>query len=181
MPDIVSTIVGGDFEREFDLSQIYEDINPEIKSYNPESYSALYVKYSDGNPSIMLFASGKFKISGASSERQFQTAFDRFTFSLRRLGVDFERPELIVQNIVAREQIGRELDLANVAVSLGRAETEYEPEQFPGLQYKPQDVPGHFSIFSSGQILYTGTSDFSKIDRNISIIKKRIKSLFKNE
>jgi len=37
--------------------------------------------------------------------------------------------------------------------------SEYEPEQFPALDYRPPDTGGLFKIFRTGKITLTGVTD----------------------
>lgn len=37
--------------------------------------------------------------------------------------------------------------------------TEYEPEQFPGLIYRPSNVPCVVLLFATGRVVNTGSSD----------------------
>ena len=41
---------------------------------------------------------------------------------------------------------------------LGLEQTEYEPEQFPGVIYRPPDVPCVFLVFGSGRVVVTGAA-----------------------
>jgi transcription initiation factor TFIID TATA-box-binding protein len=55
---------------------------------------------------------------------------------------------LAIQNVVASTRIEHELDLHTVAMDLDGA--EYDPEQFPGLIYRPSDHPTVL-LFRSGE------------------------------
>lgn len=52
--------------------------------------------------------------------------------------------------------MGKELNLNAVTVELGLENTEYEPEQFPSVIYKPNDLPCTILLFSTGKIVITG-------------------------
>ncbi len=60
-----------------------------------------------------------------------------------------------IENVVAFTTL-------NISISLNKfvnsvENTEYEPEQFPGLVYRPTDPKSAALIFSSGKIVCTGT------------------------
>ena len=71
--------------------------------------------------------------------------------------------EVKVENIVASTVFAEKLDLDVISQSL--EETEYEPEQFPGLVYRLKEPKAGLLIFSSGKIVCAGarnTKDVSK-------------------
>jgi transcription initiation factor TFIID TATA-box-binding protein len=51
----------------------------------------------------------------------------------------------------------RELELSAVAVGLGLEGTEYDPELFPGIVYRPEPSITTI-IFRSGSVVITGSS-----------------------
>jgi transcription initiation factor TFIID TATA-box-binding protein len=57
------------------------------------------------------------------------------------------------------EDLGREVNLEALAVALGLEQTEYEPEQFPGLIYRPPQYEVTLLIFATGKIIIGGTTD----------------------
>jgi transcription initiation factor TFIID TATA-box-binding protein len=54
-----------------------------------------------------------------------------------------------------------DLNLNSLAMDLEN--TEYEPEQFPGLVYKLPGTRATFLLFSNGKIVCTGTRSESKL------------------
>jgi len=57
------------------------------------------------------------------------------------------------------EDLGCEVNLEALAIALGLEHTEYEPEQFPGLNYRPSPYEVTFLIFASGKINIGSTTD----------------------
>lgn len=43
--------------------------------------------------------------------------------------------------------------------------TEYEPEQFPGLIYRPEFLDCVILIFATGRVVITGTREFEIAER----------------
>ncbi|MEK6904005.1 MAG: TATA-box-binding protein, partial [Nanoarchaeota archaeon] len=84
------------------------------------------------------------------------------------------KPKINVQNMVASGSIGMDLNLNMLAMDL--EETEYEPEQFPGLVYKLPGTRATFLLFSNGKIVCTGTKSEVKlreaVDKLIQVLKK---------
>lgn len=71
--------------------------------------------------------------------------------------------EIKIQNIVASANLEATLNLEAVALELEN--TEYEPEQFPGLVYRLQDPKVVLLLFGSGKVVCTGakTKDDAKL------------------
>jgi transcription initiation factor TFIID TATA-box-binding protein len=61
-----------------------------------------------------------------------------------------------VQNVVGSGDLGRELDLAAVAMDL--PETEYNPEKMPGLLYRTSAPEATVMLFASGKVVVMGTT-----------------------
>ena len=88
------------------------------------------------------------------------------------------KPEIKIQNIVAAGSVGMDLNLNTLAMKLEN--TEYEPEQFPGLVYKLGGPEGFskatFLLFSNGKIVCTGTKSekeaHAALDKLIVNLKK---------
>lgn len=49
------------------------------------------------------------------------------------------------------------LNLNALAIGLGLEVTEYEPEQFPGLVYRPAEAANVVLLFTSGRVVITGS------------------------
>ena len=86
------------------------------------------------------------------------------------------KPEITVQNIVASGSIGMALNLNFLGLKLPN--TEYEPEQFPGLVHKLRGTRATFLLFSNGKIVCTGTRTEEEVheatDKLIENLKKLI-------
>ena len=52
--------------------------------------------------------------------------------------------------------------------------TEYEPEQFPGLVYKLPGTRATFLLFSNGKIVCTGTRSESKLHEAVDLLIKEL-------
>lgn len=82
--------------------------------------------------------------------------------SLEKINVKVTiEPEIKIQNIVASGMIGMDLNLNTLAMKFDN--TEYEPEQFPGLVYKLKEAKATFLLFSNGKIVCTGTKSEKEV------------------
>jgi transcription initiation factor TFIID TATA-box-binding protein len=157
-PELVNAVGGGDLQQELDLQALYEEISANEIRYDPEYWPGLYIRFNDGSPAIMIFRTGKYNIAGADSIDDLTNAKQTFISVLRELGLTFDSPDFEIRNLVFLEEYHRELDLDPVAVKLGLENTEYEPEQFPGLLYRSPDTIGTFLIFRNGKVILTGSN-----------------------
>ncbi len=79
-----------------------------------------------------------------------------------------------VENVVAFTSLDIKIDLNTL---LGAVEnTEYKPEQFPGLVYRPTDPKAAALIFSSGKIVCTGTKSIDMAHIAMKKVVKKIES-----
>jgi len=84
-------------------------------------------------------------------------------------------PEVKVENIVASTSFAEKLDLNMISQSLG--ETEYEPEQFPGLVYRIKEPKVAMLLFGSGKIVCTGARKVSDVSVAVDKLAKELSSL----
>ena len=66
-----------------------------------------------------------------------------------------EDEDIEIQNVVASATFDQRLPLDRIAIYLEN--TEYEPEQFPGLVYRLEEPKAAALLFGSGKIVCTGT------------------------
>ena len=84
------------------------------------------------------------------------------------------KKEIKVVNIVISTSLEHEIPLEKMAATLSN--TEYNPEQFPGLVIRIKEPKTSALIFSSGKVVCTGARSMDKVHQ---AIKKIIKSLEK--
>jgi transcription initiation factor TFIID TATA-box-binding protein len=82
--------------------------------------------------------------------------------------------DIKVVNIVVSSSLKHDIPLEKMAATLSN--TEYNPEQFPGLVIRIKEPKTSALIFSSGKIVCTGARSMEKVNESI---KKIIKSLEK--
>src|SRR3989344_1452206 len=82
--------------------------------------------------------------------------------------------DIKVVNIVVSTSLEHDIPLEKMAATLSN--TEYNPEQFPGLVIRIKEPKTSALIFSSGKIVCTGARSMEKVEESI---KKIIKSLEK--
>jgi transcription initiation factor TFIID TATA-box-binding protein len=176
---LVSAVGGGKLARELDLDQLATDLDAEEVQHEPSKYHGIIARFAEDDPAILIYRSGSFSISGAKSIEQLKDTFRRFEAEMGRLlgDIKYETP-FEVRNLVHRTQIpieetGGSLNLNALAIGLQVENVEYEPEQFPGLMYRPPDIPGLFLIFASGALVSTGHSDPDTAASGLELVSER--------
>ena len=82
--------------------------------------------------------------------------------------------DIEIVNIVVSTSLGHDIPLEKMAATLSN--TEYNPEQFPGLVIRIKEPKTSALIFSSGKVVCTGARTIEKVHESM---KKIIKSLEK--
>mgnify|MGYP000336129812 CR=1 FL=1 len=161
MATLVSVAGGADLGVEIDLHTLSQDIEAEVVEYEPESYPALYLRFEEDGATVMLFSSGKYNIAGASSIKELYETHQRLVETISSmLDVEIEaEDECDLRNLVYTDDFGSNLRLEKLVLLFGMENSEYEPEQFPALDYRPPDTGGLFKIFRTGKITLTGVTD----------------------
>jgi len=132
--------------------------------YEPEQFPGLIYRLKEPKTATLLFRSGKVVCTGAKSLEHVKTA------------IDMVAKQIEVQNIVASSDLGTEINLNAIAISLGLEKVEYEPEQFPGLVYRI-DVPKVVVLlFGSGKLVCTGARKPSDVEEAVEKITQELKA-----
>ncbi len=84
------------------------------------------------------------------------------------------KTEYKIENIVATASLGRPVSLVDLAKT---PNTEYEPEQFPGLVLRIKKPKSVVLIFSSGNIVCTGTKTSKQTGDVIHQVIKKLKKI----
>ena len=157
--EIVNMVAVGNLGKELDLAEISEDVAE--AEYDPETYNGLYIRFKE-NPLIVVFRTGKYIVSGGNSIEELEKGRKSLLELFQDLGIiteSFRDHEFSVVNYVCQANLNRDLDLNAVSIGLGLEKTEYEPEQFPGLVYRPPNSEAVLLIFASGKVIVTGSEE----------------------
>jgi len=137
-------------------------------SYRREKFPALIVKLTEPKISFLVFGNGKMNCTGANNITTVQEGVSKLVDRLRRLETKIRRdPEIKVTNVVSTVDLGLTLHLDEIALNVDNV--EYEPEQFPGLVYRPYDWPYDSSpsilVFGNGKLVVAGVREVSQAKR----------------
>ena len=144
--------------------------------YNQENFPGLVYKLKEPKTAALIFGSGKLVCTGAKSIEDSIKAIHIAVDKMRTLDVDIPHEfEIKIQNIVASANLGKTLNLEAVALDLEN--TEYEPEQFPGLVYRLADPKVVLLLFGSGKVVCTGAKSFEDAQLGVEKTKERLAEL----
>ena len=85
------------------------------------------------------------------------------------------KKEIKIVNIVVSTALEKDVPLEKMAATLPN--TEYNPEQFPGLVLRIKDPKTSALVFSSGKVVCTGARTMEEVDRSIQSIIKSLKKM----
>lgn len=146
--------------------------------YNPEQFPGLVLRVKKPKSAVLVFSSGNLVCTGTKSTSQVKEVIGQVIKQLAKIGVKItDKPKVTVQNIVASGNIHVDLNLNILALELEN--TEYEPEQFPGLVYKLDDPTTTFLLFSNGKLVCTGTKNRKQLNDAMDQLQKNIKEVLK--
>lgn len=146
--------------------------------YNPETFPGLVLRIKEPKSAVLVFSSGNLVCTGTKSLPQVRLVIDEVIKQLRKVNVDVTiKPKITVQNIVASGTINLQLNLNYLALEMEN--TEYEPEQFPGLVYKLENPNSTFLLFSNGKLVCTGTKNKQQLEESMERLLKNVKEALK--
>ncbi|MDL0134871.1 TATA-box-binding protein [Halobacterium salinarum] len=158
----IANIVGsGDLGVELDIEALEADLSTPYSEYDPSNYHGLYVRLEENGPLITVYRSGKYIITGCASMESLHETNEEFLGMLADLGVTEEDTQtgFTVENVVCTAMLDELVSLNALAIGLGLEVTEYEPEQFPGLVYRPEEIGAVLLVFANGKMVITGAKD----------------------
>jgi len=142
--------------------------------YEPEQFPGLVYRTESPKSGVLLFSSGRLNIVGVKNIREGREVLSQIVKILDDNGFEVKnKSKLKVENIVASAKIAKEINLDKIGFEFEN--TEYEPEQFPGLIYRMTEPKLVFLLFSSGRIVCVGSTKTDDIKKGIAKLLKQIK------
>ncbi|MEK6903445.1 MAG: TATA-box-binding protein [Nanoarchaeota archaeon] len=173
---IVNIVVSASLEKDIPLVRLAEAL-PNTE-YNPEQFPGLVMRIKEPKTSALIFSSGKIVCTGARSMAKVKESIQKIIQNIEKIRIKITaNPKVQVQNMVGSGSIGMDLNLNALAMELEN--TEYEPEQFPGLVYKLAGTRATFLLFSNGKIVCTGTRSEGKLREAVHLLVKNLVKLKK--
>jgi transcription initiation factor TFIID TATA-box-binding protein len=180
MITIANTVGSGDLSVELDISEVEADLNLPYTEYDPSNYHGLYVRLVEDGPLITVYRSGKYIISGCSTFEDLFETNEGFLAELSELEIISPDTEtgFTAQNVVCTAQLDSSVDLCTLSIALGLESVEYEPEQFPGLIYRPTDHQVVLLIFTNGKVVVTGAADVDTAEQAFNHLQEQVTTYF---
>lgn len=171
---VVNIVVSTSLEQDIPLEKMAATL-PNTE-YNPEQFPGLVFRIKEPKATALIFSSGKVVLTGARSLDKVELAIKKIIKSLEKINVKVTiKPKIKIQNVVASGSVGMDLNLNTLAMKLKN--TEYEPEQFPGLVYKLIDAKATFLLFSNGKVVCTGTKSEAEVHAALDMLIANLKKV----
>ncbi|MBI2545098.1 MAG: TATA-box-binding protein [Candidatus Aenigmarchaeota archaeon] len=144
--------------------------------YEPEQFPGLVYRMEKPKAAALIFGSGKVVCTGARSITDVKTVFKKVAKIVESLRIKVPRQyKTQIENIVASARLDALLNLDDIAFTLENS--EYEPEQFPGLVYRMENPKVAFLLFGSGKIVCTGGRSIDDVKIAVVKLHKKLKSI----
>ena len=144
--------------------------------YEPEQFPGVVYRMKEPKAAALIFGSGKIVCTGARNLDDVKEVFKKVIAVIRKTGTPVPREyKMQVENIVASAKLDGKLNLDKIAFQLENS--EYEPEQFPGLVYRMKEPKVAFLLFGSGKIVCTGGRSTGDVNEAVEKIHKKLKSI----
>jgi transcription initiation factor TFIID TATA-box-binding protein len=171
---VVNIVVSTALEHDIPLEKMAATLSN--TEYNPEQFPGLVLRIKEPKTSALIFSSGKVVCTGARTIQKVDESVKKIIKSLEKINIKIKiKPKIKIQNIVASGTVGMDLNLNDLAMKLEN--TEYEPEQFPGLVYKLHDAKATFLLFSNGKVVCTGTKSEEAVHKALDMLITNLKKI----
>ena len=177
---IVSTMGTGSLGRELDLEPLVSDLRSqlgEVLNANFRGDSMVTVRLEEDGPAYTIYRTGSFQIRGAETEADLVSAEGRFREVLNEFDIEVADYEFEHVTSVFMETLDQRVDLETAMIALGLENAEYEPEQFPGLIYRPPSFEVTLLVFASGKIIIGGTTDRNQALDAVNHLREQLSAI----
>lgn len=176
---VVNVVGSGSLNVELDLERLASDIGEPLARYKPSKYPGMYLRFSEDEPLITIYRTGKYIVTGADSKMEAEAFRDRFLNLLSNMDVIKEAQDegFRIQNCVCTGDLKQSVNLNALTIGLGLEKTEYEPEQFPGLIYRPDTGDAVLLAFGTGKVVVTGAKTTEAAQLAFDAFRERVGSL----
>jgi transcription initiation factor TFIID TATA-box-binding protein len=166
--NIVLTV---EFSNKLDLPQIAKKLKG--SEYVPDQFPGLIYRMDNPDASFLIFSSGKMNCTGVTNLEDAKRAINKMLSQFKKMKFKVFKPRIEVQNIVASTELKRKISFTRL---LELENSEYEPEQFPGLVYRT-DKGIAFLIFSDGKVVCVGARTTKDIKASIEELVKKLREI----
>jgi len=174
--EVVNIAAVGDLGSEVDIEQVVQDADLPVSNYDPECNAAFF-RFEEDGELVIQYVSGKYILRGGDDFDNMHRVNNRYLSYLSDLGIELGDASLEIKNVVAVGDLEREINLEALMIGLGLEQTEYEPEQFPGLVYRPSSSRCVMLVFASGKAVITGGRSEAQDQEAFSLLKREVNEI----
>jgi len=158
-----------------DINYIAEKI-PDFK-YNPDEFSGLSIKLDHPKTAIIILPSGKIICTGGKNIEDVEESIRKIAERIKGSGVKLKtKTNMEIHNMIVTTNLNKDLHLSSLSKAL-IGQKDYEPDKFPGLIYKIEDMQVVILLFSSGKLVCSGAKNFDDSKKAIEIMKEKLTSV----
>jgi transcription initiation factor TFIID TATA-box-binding protein len=145
---------------------------------NTKRFPGAVYRIEDPRIATLIFSTGKIVLTGIRNKKALADGLAIVMKSLKEAGIETHKvPKVAITNMVCSYDIGKQINLNKVVVTLNVENIEYEPEQFPGLVYRIKDPKIVALLFSSGKIILTGGKTLEDIRKGVDVLEHKLESI----
>ncbi len=171
---IENIVASGSLGIQVPLQKIVSKV--EGTEYEPEQFPGLVLRMNNPKSAALIFSSGKIVCTGTRTQKDLKKALKRIVSVLRSSSIKVpSKFNFRIENIVSSTKLNARIDLDKVAFEMENS--EYEPEQFPGLVLRFKNPNVAFLLFGSGKIVCTGARKTKDVKIAINRLVKELKSI----
>lgn len=162
---------------ELDLSRLASVIKG--SQYDPSEFPGLVIKFTEPRKvAVILFSNGKIVCTGAKDKNEIFDSLQKIKKEINDETSNIkESPDISIQNIVASIKIQTNIKLSDIIKLLPSENIEFNPEKFPGVIYRLDEMSIVLLIFESGKIVCTGAKSLEEVSTAFDNLKKALSSL----
>lgn len=124
--------------------------------WNRKKFAAATMRFTSPRTTCLVFGSGRLVCTGACTLIEAKVTIMQAMEMVKNAGYNPHVTDFRVQNIASAFEFSSSLNLAQL-YSKWPEETNYEPELFPALIFRPSiQSNGVYLIFESGRVVITG-------------------------
>jgi len=147
-------------------------------NYNPSEFDGVSIKYDLPKTAVIVLSNGKIVCTGAKSIEEVESTIKKTVKKIKDIGFEIKKDyEIKIENIITSTDFKMEMHLASIANALILQHPEYQPELFPGLIYKIDDLCAVLLLFSSGKLVCTGAKSIDDATSAVNIMKEKLESI----
>ena len=147
-------------------------------SYNPDELNGVSIKFDDLKIATMILSNGKIVCTGAKKIKDAESIIKKLAKQVKDIGFEIKKDYKVeIENVIVSTDVKQELHLASIANALILQPVDYEPEEFPGLVYRMEELCAVVLLFSSGKIVCTGAKSIDDAKKAINEMVDKLASI----